>query len=77
MLLEELGRRRGYERTTVSFIPFSFILCCYRGKKSSGKLECFTFQVCHSNHLILSCLKYCVKDWRGGGGETTGGQEEG
>lgn len=28
-----LGRRRGYERTTVSFIPFSFILCCYREKK--------------------------------------------
>lgn len=31
-------------------------------KKSSGKLECFTFQICHSNLLILSCLKYHVKN---------------
>lgn len=28
-----LAKRRGYERTTVSFIHFSFILCCYREKK--------------------------------------------
>lgn len=30
MLLE---KKRGYERTPVSIIPFSFILCCYREKK--------------------------------------------
>lgn len=32
-------------------------------EKKKGKLECFTFQVCHSNHL--SRLKYCVKSQGG------------
>lgn len=34
-------------------------------KKNCSKLEYFTFQVWHSNHLIFNCLKYCVKKMRG------------
>lgn len=34
-------------------------------KKNCGKLEYFTLQVWHSNHLIFNCLKYCVKKMRG------------
>lgn len=39
-----LGKRRGMKRTTVSFIPFSFILCCSRKKKVEANSSALPFK---------------------------------
>lgn len=62
MLLEKEGGMKGL---LCHLSPFHSSSVAIEKKKSSGKLECFTFQVCHSNHLILNCLKYCVKNQGG------------